>query len=237
MTSDILLSNGTAITKNKISSREEAWSFISGWKNIPIKLRLDLTNEDGSDFEYHGFEQILVEGNVDDMVGLYYHWKAVMPNLIDILNLIMTDFSTPDSCSDQNIIDDQMGNLDNLLRTMGIEEDEFDDTAELLNDLARDLYNYLTYTLYHFKLIDETKTWEFLTCKEAKINDGKLYMTVQIYVDALRDLDYMDERTDISFVEIVNEIQKLFTVSESRRRDREVYNRSRDGRLIDRLLS
>lgn len=236
MSSSLLPPSPSINDLSKITNRQDAWLFIDRLRDAQAKLRLDLTHEDGSDFEYYGYEQILIDNNAYEMIESFYHWENEMPPLINILNLVMGDFTGPDSCSDQNIIEELMENVDLELSKTGMPDDEIDSAVELLNDLARDMYNYLTYTLVHFSLIEDFKIWEFLTCKKAHMTDGKLYMTVQIYVDALRDLDFMDERTDVDFVEVVNGIQKIFVASESRRRGREVYRRTGEGGLASRLL-
>lgn len=235
MGSSVLLPSETN-NSSKINNRQDAWLFIDRAKNEPIKLRLNLAHEDGADFEYHGYEQILIDGSSNDMVESYYHWSNALPPLCTILNLVMEDFTGPDSCSDQNIVDEFEAVVEEEIHSMGLDENEADLTLELLLDLLRDMYNYLTYSLVHFSLIDDYKIWEFLTCKEARMTDGKLYMTVQIYVDSLRDLDFMEERTDVDFVEVVDGLQQIFITSESKRRDREIYRRSRERGLASRLL-
>ncbi len=219
------------------TDREDAWGFIGIRRNDELKLRIDLTSEDGYSFEYRDGSEIMVDRTVDDMDQLYYDWKYQMPPIADILNLLMQELTNPDFYSDENVVEELMSDIYSDLEKIGLYGSDAQVTKELLEDLARDMYNYFSYSLTESRLVSDIAVWEFLHVNEAHIENGKLYITARIYVEGLRDLDYMDERTDVDFVEIVNEICKLFIKSDETRARREDYRRNGSGRLARELLS
>lgn len=222
----------------EINSREDAWAFIDARRGQELKLRVNLIGEDGYDFEYRDGAEIMIDRSVDSMTELYYEWEGQMPHLIDILNLIMRDFTNPDMCSDENIIEELMGRRwSRELENLDLSSEDLRVTKELLQDLARDMYNYIAYALTFCNIVEEEKVWEFLHVEDAHMRSGKLYIVARIYVEGLRDLDYMDERTDVDLVEIVNDIRDLFILSEESRAQRKIYDRDRSRGLAERLLS
>ena len=220
-----------------IETREDAWAFIKRNRGKPIKLRINLTEEDGEDFEYANYETILLEGNSTDMAEMFKHYHEAMPPLVDIINLILHDIGSEDLCSDENIIEELMGNIDIGLSNMGYRGSELDAQEELLNDLARDMYNYIMYALVENRNVADDKVWEFLECKDAEIVEGKLYIQCQIYVEQLKDLDFMDERADVDFVEVVDELSKLLIATEDRNISRLVHSRHGNDRLFRGLVA
>ena len=220
-----------------IKNRSSAWAFIDAMKDSTVKLRVNLIGEDGYDFEYRDGGEIMIDRTVDQMEETLDHWKEQLPPLVDILNYIMADFTNPIYSSDQNIVEDLLGDLDENIEALDLTDIDHRFTRELLEELVRDMYNYIAFAFTYCRLVDEEQLWEFLKVIDAHIRNGKLYITAQIYVDGLRDLDFMDERTDIDFVEIVNGIRGLFVLANESRTNREIYDRDRKMGLARRLLS
>lgn len=241
MTSNLLVADsGTHEGRNRLvnfSDRDEAWEFIKLRRDDELKLRIDLTSEDGYSFEYRDGSEIMVDRTVDDMDQLYHDWRSQMPPVADILNLLMQELTNPDFYSDENVVEELMSDIYSDLEKIGLYGTDAKVTRDLLEDLARDMYNYLSYALTESRLVSDLVVWEFLHVKAAHIENGKLYITARIYVEGLRDLDYMDERSDVDFVEIVDEIWKLFIKSDETRARREDYRRNGSGRLARELLS
>ena len=237
-----------------IVTREDGWAFLKHHQNKKINIRLDLQDEEGEDFEYAGYDPILHDTTIGEVFGSYRNWLCYMPHLTNILSLIMGDLSKSDGLSDDNIIEElfefvnedwdenynpddpvEMIGIDQLLKDKGYGGVELDDIVDILFSIARDMYNYLSYVLFNYRNDQMELIWEFLQCTEAYESDGKLYMTVQIYEEALRDLDFMDDRTDTDFVEIANELRKLF-VSTERTKHRKENDRIRNRGSTRRLL-
>lgn len=230
-----LLSNGQFISD--INSREEAWAFIKEFSGRQLKLRINLTEEDGENFMYYGDEDIMVDRTACEMQELYYNWVPQMPMLKDIIEIVIADISEPDACSDENFMDRFSTEIDDAIRALDLSKDDYRVTIELLEDLGRDMYNYLSYAIANTKIVSDECVWEYLKCGEARMTNDKLYITLTIYEEYIRELDYLDERPSVDFIEVTNEIRKLFDKTISHAREREVYHRGRDGGLVSRLLT
>lgn len=220
-----------------ISNREEAWAFIKEFSGRQLKFRIDLTEEDGEDYMYYGDEDIMVDRTAYEMQELYYNWIPQMPMLKDIVGIIIADISQPDACSDENFIDCFSKEIDDAIRALDLSVEDYKVTIELLEDLGRDMYNYLSFAIANTMMVPDECVWEYLKCGEARMVNDKLYITLTIYEEYIRELDYLDERPSVDFVEVTNEIRKLFERTIDHAREREVYHRSRDGGLTTRLLA
>lgn len=209
--------------------REMAWIFIKENRNEDIKLRINLTDETDSEFEYTNYHPIISEGTLHELVECFEVNKHLLPHLTEIVNMVMGDLPYEDRCSDQNVIENLMTDTEKLLEDEGYLDGsgEMSDMVDLLDCIARDLYNYIMFALVDSSIVRDDKLWEFLKCTDCYIADGKLYMTVRLYVEELKDLDLMDERSDVEFEEIVDELKELLETTWRRRSNRS--NVSRDG--------
>lgn len=222
---------------HEIVSRDDAWAFIKGYTDAHLKLRIDLQEEDGYDYEYRDGGEIMIDRSVDDMISLYYNWEPQLPGLTDILNVVMADLTDPDMYSDENVIEELMSDIYEVLERINLTGKDLRFTKDMLEELVSDMYNYFGYALTFCKLIKDEKVWEFLRVTKAHMENGKLYITARIYVEGLRDLDYMNERSDVDFVEVADEIRKLFILSNETRARREIHHRDRDRGLVRRLIA
>lgn len=221
---------------SSILTPEDARGFMREFGRGRIKIRVDLLTEDGEDFEYTNYDPILIDDSALSMIEFYYDNQDIMPSLKSIMRVIMGDVGS-DSSSDENIVEELMGTIEEDLLLRGTEDDEIDDMIELLNELSRDLYNYISFALVNTDVVSSDKIWEFLYCEEAYMEHGKLYMTCRMYVEALKDLDFMDERTDIDFVEVVDEIRKLLEGTERLQQRKRSHSGYRDAGLVDELVA
>lgn len=233
-----------------LRNRSDVWHFVNSHRDVQLKLRLDLTEEDGYDFCYDNFEQteIMNDRTVTEMISLYQEWQNQFPYLYDVVTMVMGDFATPDANSDQNFVDVYVDEIERNLKMIGLYERDLDITLEMLLDLGRDMYNYLSYAIVNSNMLSSNeRILEFLKCQEAYFDGNKLYITLAIYeenlkyleicIDEAEEEDLVDPYTDADLVEIVNGIRELIkrlTISAAQRK---VRNRNWDRRPSTRLLS
>lgn len=225
------------LQRNEITNHEQARYFVQSMKGKEVKICVNMQDEAGYDFDHNDGQEIMHDRSVDSMEELFYNWVNTLPSLPDILNYIMNDFTNPDYCSDQNIVEDLFDKVDDLLGSTDLTGDDHTITLNILEDLVRDMYNYIAHTLIRCTIVKNEQVWEFINVVDAHMDLGKLYMTVRIYVDGLNDLDFMDERSDVGYVEIVDELKNLFVRCEEDKMRRKVYRGNRDGGLVGRLTS
>ncbi len=222
---------------SKVLTREDAWIFIDQYRDNPIKLRINLLDEAEEEFYYVDGEPILMEGNLFNMFELIEQYRDILPSITDLINITMQDVASPERFSDENIVEELMGNVDVELENAGYRGEELDEMVDILNDLVRDFYNYVGFALVETRLVNDEKMWEFLKCTKAHFDSGKLYITAILYVDELKDLDLMDERSDVDFVEVVDEMRKLLGASTERALERLIKSGDRSNGSLQRLLS
>lgn len=238
---------------NPLRDRSEAWAWVNSQRNTKLKIRVDLTEEDNSEFvyqpnHYHTSDEIM-ERTVDDMVNLFEEWKNQMPHLYHIITTIMEDISRADSTSDRNFVDIYSDEIEDSLKDIGLYGSDLDATLTMLLDLGRDMYNYLMHAILLDRNFQDERISEYLKCKEAWFSGNKLYMTLAIYeenlkyleicVDETIEMDIRDEPdsyTEADFVEVANGIRQLFVNYQTNYFSRKVRNRNWDRRPSSRLL-
>lgn len=239
---------------NPLRDRSEAWAWVNSHRDTRLKIRINLTEEDNSDFVYcadyrHDSDEIMYDRTSAEMVDLFEEWKNQMPHLYHIITTILEDISHPNSTSDRNFLDIYSDEIEESLKDIGLYGGDLDMTLTMLLDLGRDMYNYLMHALLVDRNFYNERITEYLKCQEAWFDGNKLYMTLAIYEENLKYLEIcIDEAvemdidedpesyTDADFVEVTNGLRTLFAKYQVNYFARKVRNRNWDRGPTSRLL-
>lgn len=206
---------------NKLSDLDR---FLIRYKRDKIEIAIDLFDVNGDQYTSDSRGHDIIASDIEVIIKDLEEWSLALPPKEEIIDRVfssLTGWWNGEEDLVEAWVEDERENLVKLIGLYGKEREFMEDTLE---NTLRDFFTYTSHVLTYFRRI-HIDLWQHFKCNHCCIEDGKLFLTIQIYEEDLRDMGYEQPQ---KCKEVMYDIEQVFSDFDRSRKRKADRHRSRD---------